>query len=220
MNSDQFNVIVQEIERVFQTIDQNPSWETAAWVATVMAAAAAVVTTMAAIYTLLFVRKQLLATHASTKAAFLATLDQRWEGSDMRAARAAWTQLKLEIKQHVDDTYSDLPARDARKRMAEYCNQKLWDMKKKSTEAYNTIMSIFGFYETLGYTIKKGFMNADDIADLYGDSILEFDRLCWLHIEKRVEESSSEAGVPSKLWEHARSLVQDTKKFYRISETN
>ena len=52
------------------------------------------------------------------------------------------------------------------------------------------------------------------IVDLYGESIIEFDRLCSDHIKKRIEESKNRTGMPTKLWEHACILIVHAQRIY------
>jgi hypothetical protein len=207
MNPDQFNALIQAIQ-------EHHNLEVASWIAIIVAAGAAVFTAAAAAYALYFAARQIGTAQSGSRGAFLADLDGRWEGSEMKAARAKWLRMKDEIIRRVDVEYPNLTADLKLKRRAEFCSLHLHELRHGDPEHYNDVISILGFFETVGYIIAKKYVSAEDIADLFGQSIKSFDDLCWDHVQKRIEESRNETGAPTLLWEHACNLILFTREWY------
>jgi len=181
-----------------------------------VAYAATIVMALIAGYALYFARAQILAARSGTKATFLVDLDGRWEGTEMKEARARWREMRDAVTQHIEQTYPEASRNEKRAKRGEHCSKVLHTMVHKEPEKHITIMSIFGFFETTGYIVDNGFISAEEIVDLYGESILELDQFCWSYIEKRREEATNDTGVPTKLWEHARNLMLATRQAYRL----
>jgi hypothetical protein len=183
-------------------------------VALAIAAAAGALTAAAAIYALIFARRQIFAAQAGiratvmgTKATMIYDLDRRWEG-EMLGVRAKWTAMRDHITEVVEKKYGNRPLPERHAKMGEECSVYLHDLRSSAPLEYNSIISVIGFFETVGYSVDRNFLSADEIIDLYGESIREFDRLCWDHMQKRIDESkrSSVTGT-TKVWEHACNLV-------------
>lgn len=207
MEADQFKALIGAIQ-------EHHHLEIASWIAIIVTAAAAVATATAAIYALIYAARQINAAQTGTKATFLADLDGRWEGNEMKAARAKWIRMKDEIIAKVEEEYPNLTADLKLKRRAEACSAHLHKMRHENPEHYNDIISILGFFETVGYIVAKRYISAEEVADLFGQSIKSFDELCWDHVQKRIEESRNETGAPTLLWEHACNLIAFTRDWY------
>lgn len=202
MNDEQWRELLSALE---------PHWlESIAW-------SAAVLMGLAAVYALIFAHSQIKMAKNSTKALFIAELDRRWEGHEMKEARSKWRMLRNTIDAKIESKHKSLNTNDKINKKAEICSDMLYDMLKNDTDGYTSILSILGFFETVGYIVDRQFITANEIADLYGDSIMEFDRLCYAHIEKRREERLKETGVTTDLYDHARNLIKSTRKYYGIN---
>ena len=177
---------------------------------------ATIVMAIAAIYALFFAYRQIGVARKGTKATFIVDLDRRWEGPDMREARVLWSEIHSYVVQNVETRYPELTNDRKVEKQSEVCSQVLYSMLKDDPRKYASFMQIIGFFETIGYTVNRGFLTGEEIADLYGESILEFDRLCRNHITKRQEDLQRETGAPTKLYEHAFALIDETRRFYGL----
>ncbi len=200
-----------QFDTLIGTIKALPSiLEFSSWIATVVLAAVAVCA-------LEFAKGQTNAAEKAAKGVFIIDIDKRWESEDMMSTRAEWRRFREEIAKHVADNFAELSDRDKQNKQSEVAAAALHRMHLEDTDRYVHISKLLGFFETTGYTISKGYLHSDDVSDLYGEAILDFDRLCWSHIEKRREDQTKRTGVPTKLWEHARNLILNTRKFYGIT---
>jgi hypothetical protein len=183
------------------------------WALAITAIATAL-TAIAAVSALLLATKQILAAHSGIKATFIAELDGRWEGSEMKNVRAKWIEMREHIRTLVEGTYGNLTAQGKDEKMGDECSKYLHDLRIQKPNAYNDIISVVGFFETAGYSIHKKYIPADDVMDLFGEAIRELDRLCWKHMQKRIEESKAEGAGMTTLFEHACKLVVSTRTWY------
>lgn len=167
-----------------------------------------------AAFALYYANEQICAARDNTKAIFLVELDGRWEGREMREGRTKWRELRTRIYEEVENNHGHLNTDQKQAKCAEVCSIELYKMLKDNPKDYTDILSILGFFETIGYVVDRGFISGEEIAELYGDSIQEFDRLCSNHIEKRREERRNETGKPTDLYEHARNLIFNTRVYY------
>lgn len=185
-----------------------PHWlEIAAWIAIIA-------TAITAGYAIIYARHQLKIARENGKILFLMDMDRRWDGHEMKEARIKWRELRNSINETIEKEHSQLSHQDRLNKASELCSNKLHEMLKRDVDGYAIIMSIMGFFETIGYVIDKKFTSSDEIAGLYGDSIQEFDRLCFSHLEKRREDRQSSTGAPTDLYEHARNLIFATREYY------
>ncbi len=179
-----------------------------------VAAVAASITALAALYALLLARRQIFAAHSGIKATFLVELDARWEGTEMRGVRAKWVTMRSNVKEIVEQHYRNMTEVEKREKTGEECSKYLHDLRIKNPREYNDIMSIIGFFENIGYWIDRKYISAEEVFDLFGEAIREIDRLCWKHIHKRIDESKTEGAGVSNLFKHACNLIDYTRTRY------
>lgn len=207
-----------QLKAVLEAIHEHGVLELASWIAIIVTAIAAVATASAAAFALIYASRQIGTAQSGTKAMFLVDLDHRWEGNEIKEGRAKWLKMREAMIKIVDEKYPNYTAERKRQQRTVECSSYLHTLRSTEPHEYNDIISILGFFETIGYIADKGYVTADEIVDLFGESIREFDFLCWDHIQKRIEESTQEAGVPTKLWEHACNLIVYTRKVYGLKD--
>jgi len=206
MTDQQFDRLLVKLDNILIVAGPH-SLEILAWIALI-------VTAITAVYAMFYARHQIQAARDNTKAIFLADLDRRWEGAEMKEARSKWRVLRNEIIVQVDKNHAHLNPGEKLKKRGQTCASKLHGMLINDVEGYTHIISILGFYETIGYLIFREFLTVEDIVELYGDSIREYDTLCFDHIEKRRRDREADTGVPTDLYEHARNLILETRGYY------
>ena len=122
--------------------------------------------------------------------------------------------MRDHLVRKVDTDYPNLTTEQKIRKRSEECAAYLHSLRHSDPEHYNDIISILGFFETLGYIVDKGYISASDIVNLFGPPIQSLDELCWDHIQKRIEEGEHETGAPTLLWEHACNLIVSTREWY------
>jgi hypothetical protein len=179
--------------------------------------AATIVIAVAAVYALGVAVRQVAAAKENTKANFLMDLDTRWEGADMRAARAKWGEIHEGVLDFVGSQHPGADAAERKSLIRSKCAEDVQHMYENDFESYSEILKIIGFFETLGYMADRGFISVEEIADLYGESIIGFDDLFRDHLNFRIDVANREMDGKSKLFAHTMKLISDTYQFYGLS---
>lgn len=188
-------------------------------IALAIAAVAASLTAAAAMSALALAWGQIRAARSGIKSTFILEFDRRWEG-EMKPVRAKFLKMRTEIKDRVHSQYSNLNAEDTEAKMGDECSKHLHSFRSENPAEYNDLMSIVGFFETVGYSIHKNHIPVDDVSDLFGEAIRDLDRLFWKHIQKRIEESKNDdAAGKTTLFEHACSLICHNRDWYAARKT-
>jgi hypothetical protein len=156
MTTEQFTALLAVLD--------NHTWALA------ITAIATALTGFSAICALLLAARQILAAHSGIKATFIAELDGRWEGHEMKIVRAKWKVMREHIRTLVEQTYGNLTANGKDEKMGDECSKYLHDLRIQKPNEYNDIISIVGFFETAGYSIHKKYIPADDVIDLFGEA--------------------------------------------------
>lgn len=179
--------------------------------------AATIVVAVAAVYALKVAIAQMSVSRENTKASFLMELDTRWEGADMREARSKWGTIRDGIETDISRSQPNLTGDALTRRKLARCIEVMEDLFEEDPDGHSEIIKIIGFFETLGYMKTKGYISAHELADLYGESIIEFDNLFREYLEKRIDAANSDMDGKSKLFEHTIDLIEETHRFYNLT---
>ncbi len=133
----------EQFEQVLGGMGPHPL-EMIAWLAIIA-------TAIVAIYALIYTHAQISTARKNAKLLFLAELDRRWEGAEMKEARSKWRELRNYVNNDVKELHPELDAQQNLEKRAELCSTLLYTMLTNNVEDYTKIMGILGFYETVGY---------------------------------------------------------------------
>ena len=90
----------------------------------------------------------------------------------------------------------------------DHCSRALYAMMTAHTIDYVALMRISGFWETMGYLVKNGYITIDAITNLFGGAVVEFDDAFRVHLKRRGDEE----GVPEGFYEHALYLADEVRR--------
>jgi hypothetical protein len=158
-------------------------------------------------------RKQADSAHnleLQTRANVLLTLDERWETEPMLSVRRELQLLRLTVESEL--SRSD-PSSATTFQVPPAFAGKLDQLLAEDFEKYLRLYRIWGFFETVGYAARAGYVPIDEVINLLGGSILETGRLFRPHIQ-RLKESPT--GDP-RMYEHFLWLFSNVEKLVSTS---
>jgi len=123
-----------------------------------------------------------------SKATFLFELDKMFEGPTMMAARSNFLELGKDVEDHVKPHHDHLSHSEKRHQVAEEFARRLSDLRTQKLRSYIELMSLCGFFETAVTLVYKGYIDRDDIMQLYDGTIEQLFTATRIHIERRQEE--------------------------------
>lgn len=142
------------------------------------------------------------------RARILLDLDDRWESDSMQAIRAEVIQMREEVKKEAAERWPGQSEAERQRRSADIYADKLQKIREKELLRYLRIIEICGFFETVGYVARSGYIPPNDVILLLGGSILQAGEIFKPHIDKRV----SEMGEHRQLFENFLWLLGETQK--------
>jgi hypothetical protein len=86
-------------------------------------------------------------------------------------------------------------------------------MRREDFEQYFRLCKISGFFETVGYVVRAGYIPLDDVINLLGGSILEAGRVFRPHIQA----TKSQPGGDPRMYEHFLWLLGELEKHVSTS---
>ena len=106
----------------------------------------------------------------------------------MMAARSNFLELGKDVEDHVKPHHDHLSHSEKRHQVAEEFARRLSDLRTQKLRSYIELMSLCGFFETAGTLVYKGYIDRDDIMQLYDGTIEQLFTATRIHIERRQEE--------------------------------
>jgi hypothetical protein len=147
-----------------------------------------------------------------TRANILLTLDERWETEPMLSVRRELEILISVVEAEL--ARADPQSRDVlRLRRAPVLAARLDQMRREDFEQYFRLCKISGFFETVGYVVRAGYIPLDDVINLLGGSILEAGRVFRPHIQA----TKSQPGGDPRMYEHFLWLLGELEKHVSTS---
>jgi hypothetical protein len=147
-----------------------------------------------------------------TRANILLTLDERWETEPMLSVRRELEILISVVEAEL--ARADPQSRDLlRLRRAPVLAARLDQMRREDFEQYFRLCKISGFFETVGYVVRAGYIPLDDVINLLGGSILEAGRVFRPHIQA----TKSQPGGDPRMYEHFLWLLGELEKHVSTS---
>tara|TARA_Y100000815_G_C13289561_1_gene480247 strand:+ start:610 stop:1164 length:555 start_codon:yes stop_codon:yes gene_type:complete len=173
---------------------------------------ATVVLAFSAVIALLYTRGQVSALVSAHKQAlktekgrFLFDLDRMYEDTHFANSRVA-------LYDHIDKIRVDLRKRfpnasheDQNEMMKEESSKLLFKLMQSNGEEYTQIMKMCGFFETLSFFIKRGYIDYQDVIELYGPALISVVDSCSSHIAKRREMNPV---GDTRLYENIDALIE------------
>lgn len=183
-----------------EVIVHHPWLEVASWVCQIVLAAVAVI---GAIFGYRTINDATKARHAR----LIMDLDHRWDSGEIRKARAFFGNLREDITKEISQKFPlDSDKVKLRKAKAEWTKQ-LAALRKADPANYRLLITICGFFESVGMMVKRDYISKEDALGLFAGSIVQIDRFMRPHLEARAKEM----GVPKGFLEHALYLCDLAK---------
>jgi hypothetical protein len=173
----------------------HPWLEQLAWVSQIVLA---VLATFGTIFAYLTVRDATRSRHAS----LILELERRWDGDDIKAARALFAKTREEITKKVSEDHPLTRDGAKEEKQQEEWTKRLAQMRKEDPDQYRKLMSMWGFFETVGLTVRRKYILEDDAFGLFKGPILYMHTFMRPHTEQRANEMS----VPDGFLENALYL--------------
>lgn len=180
-----------------------------------------------AVWALLFARRQVVEMRESNRklaesaasqerqmrANVLLSLDQRWESEPLISQRTEMQRVMgevfLQIREHAPNADMDQIRRLSAGVFIEMLD--LWT--RDAPEYYLRLFQICGFFETVGYSIRAGYITLDDIHQLFGVSIIAAAAVFRPYIQKLLREGADRALYENFLW--LASEIEKRKATYQ-----
>ncbi len=131
------------------------------------------------------VSKQLSLVEKTATANFIFELDRKYD--DIFEARKAAANLEDEVKKQMAD--KNLQGED--KFLTEMTST-LAHIKEKNVNRYHLIKQVFDFCETVGFFMTHGYIDPEDVYELWGPAIADWGRSCHLHISWRQQNEGAD----------------------------
>lgn len=136
------------------------------------------------------------------RATFLLELETKWdriEGSRKRAR-----VIEDAVRKDVFSRHSNKKDSEQEKLLREAYADYLRDLKASEPESFTELSEYWGFHETLGLMVRKGYVPFKDAYLLYKGPLIEIDRAC----SRFVDEWQKEAHIPPGLYENMLYLAR------------
>lgn len=123
---------------------------------------------------------QLKSINNKIKDEFLLKIDERWESTELSAAKKILHTLELEHNKDYTKIGQEII------RMSESKDQ-------NDIDNFMSIEKLLGFIETIGYLHNKGGSSLDskDIKKLFGEAIMDYYKIFMLYIKKNQDENKN-----------------------------
>jgi hypothetical protein len=151
-----------------------------------------------------------------TRANILLTLDQRWETKPMLGVRRELQTLISMVEGELLKAAGPIPADALKLRTAPLFVVSLNQMRVDDFKKYFRLYKICGFFETVGYVSRIGYIPIDDVINLLGGSVLEAGRVFRPHIQRAKEE----AGSDQRMYENFLWLLSELEKWVSTSRAS
>ncbi len=123
------------------------------------------------------------------RASVLTSLDCSWMSNELENSRVAFLKFKKEFET-IEGT---------RKRKT-YIKNKLREIRNSDEVRYRKLVAMVGFFETIGYFGRVGYILPNDALELYGPSIRENDEVFRGHILGMHKEKKDKEIYANFLW--------------------
>lgn len=147
---------------------------------------------------------QLISLRKSGATEVLIHLDSRWE-NELKDAREATDKHDREIRRKMGLAVAGRLKDEDMERVSNSFHEKLKKLRENDSSEYDKVMSLCGFFETLGFivTSPKNYLDEQDAYELLGGSVVEYYKLFKHHINVMQQEEYKEAYVNfAKLGKH------------------
>lgn len=153
-----------------------------------------------AIGALEFARRQVKEARDTTRAQIRAMrasailgLDERWESPPLQESREKLLEIYYEARAGVAAGAGTIP---------QLCGQKIARLREEAPAEYRIAFRICGFFETAGYAVRAGYLEGDDVVELFGAALLRAGDVFGEHIEWLQRDAGDQ-----KLYEYFVGLV-------------
>jgi hypothetical protein len=181
--------------------------ESASWIAQIIIAALAIIAAFVAYRQLKEMadyREQRLHIANGT---LLMELDKRFDSKDLIDARRIFVDMRERIKKEVAANNLKANEEYRAEKIAEVWTVELERLRADTDDdedKYSELMSLAGFFETVGVMVKRKYISEQDAIGLFKGPLITFGRNFRKHIELRQKET----GMPPGLLEHALYLYE------------
>lgn len=150
-------------------------------------------------------RLQIRQSTKATNARLMLDLDMRWDSPDMQETRRLFGDTNSDLVAIVSNDFPQANDAAREQKVREKWTEHLRNLREQDVQNYTKLMSMCGFFETVGLMVKKNYVSKSDMLDLFEGPIVAIGRCYGGHIEER----SKEMGVPKGLYEHALEICEN-----------
>ena len=148
-------------------------------------------------------RKQAESSHnqeLQLRANVLLALDQRWESEPLISQRTELQRVMREVFLQIREQNPESDMAQIRRLSAGVFIEMLGRWENSAPDEYLKLFQICGFFETVGYSVRAGYITVDDIHQLFGVLIIATAAVFRPYIQKLLSEGGDRALYENFLW--------------------
>ena len=135
------------------------------------------------------------------RATNLMALDDRWESDSFKPVRDEMQKLTREVSDAIAQNRKSATATERLSQSWEMYAERLYQLQRlQEPTQYELLLRVCGFFETVGYTANRKYLDVEDVIDLFGGSIRTASQIFESHIRKLQETPGLELQYFYCLW--------------------
>jgi hypothetical protein len=142
----------------------------------------------------------------------LLALDQRWETDPLISVRAYLQEFIKEVFEECALRWPDKPPSDLKPLTAPLFLARLNQLETQDPSVHFRLFQICGFFETVGYVARAGYITIDDVFNLLGGSIMTAATVFRPYISAKLQ-----AGNDPRFYENFMWIVAEVERRQAIS---
>jgi endonuclease YncB( thermonuclease family) len=131
-----------------------------------------------------------------TRASLLFDIDKRWEGSDLEGPR----RTIVEVMKTASHKVAQQPLDTRREAYNQAYADEMTKLSRQDENKYFAALRVYGFFETVGYAARKGYLDPNDITSLFGPSLRETAPPFRHHIDEMRTQFADDSLYEHTLW--------------------
>lgn len=136
----------------------------------------------------------------ATRASVLLTLDERYSSETVQKARKEMRELSERVNEQTKQQWKALPPSGRAAKSAELYAQLIDEMRLKDRDRYLCLLDACGFFETVGYVVRQGYIPLEDVYRLFSVSITLGGAIFEGHITALQDEYKDNTVFENFLW--------------------
>ncbi len=168
---------------------------------------------IAAIAGLIIAWRQLRNVLLQRRANTLLSLDQRWETDPLTESRGQWFALVTSVLAEARKISPGLSDAELLGRSGDLFAMRLRALRTSDTGTYLSLMRLCGFFETVGYVAKAGYLPTRDVTNLLAASLTTAHAVFGQHIRELQTETEDAGLYEMFLWLYTEERKAHSLKY-------